>query len=80
MKPQFNTIIFAVFVCSLILSSCKNKQVSADIANYCECLEQQNKSLDGREVCFEMMDDIKKKYESDSRALIQILEETERCL
>jgi hypothetical protein len=66
--------IFIVFL------SCKNKEVTQDVQRYCACLTDNKTNPDGRETCFEMMDEIKAKYAGDNRALLQILDETENCL
>lgn len=79
MKPASKPIVFVIFT-SLVLISCKNKDVTADVQRYCECLTQYQYNPDGRTACLDMMDEIKAKYAGDNRALLQILKDTDNCL
>ena len=65
---------------STLIFSCKNKDVTQDVERYCACLEEFQHDAVGRETCIEMMFEIKEKYAHDGRALMQILEETDKCL
>jgi len=73
-------LLFFSLVLLPTLISCKNRNVSEDVRRYCDCLADYQANPEGRETCFEMMDEIKNKYKGDNRALMQILEETDGCL
>lgn len=74
----YTFIAFSLMI--LCLSSCKNKEVTKDVQRYCACLTDNKTNPDGRDTCFEMMEEIKAKYAGDNRALLQILDETEGCM
>ena len=63
----------------LLLSACKNKEITKEVQEYCECIELQRGKVDTRLDCIEMMEVLKAKYTGNSRALLQILDETENC-
>jgi hypothetical protein len=71
--------IFNIFILFMLLSSCKNKEITKEVQEYCECIELQRGNSDSRIDCLDMMEVLKEKYKGDSRALMQILDETEKC-
>jgi len=71
---------FVCFIGLLLFVSCKSEEVTKDVQRYCECLSEKKHSLEEREICFEMMYEIKDKWKHSNRRMLQILDETENCL
>lgn len=79
MKIGIKSVI-AVSFCIMSMSGCKNKEVTADVQRFCSCLAENQTNDLGRIKCIELMEEIKKKYSGDNHALMQVLEETDKCL
>lgn len=59
--------------------SCENKQITIEVQDYCECIDLQRGKPYPDLDCLDMMDILKEKYKGDTRALMQILKETDGC-
>jgi len=82
MKAFFfsSTIIMVLSLIGITqLSSCSSSTAKQDMEEYCKCIQKHKYDPEGRETCYELMEEIIEKYEYDHEAMTEIVDESSKC-
>lgn len=82
MKAFFFSSTFASVILLMglsLLNSCTGNDAKQDMAEYCDCIQKHKNDPEGRESCYELMENIIQKYEYDHEAMTQIVDEASKC-
>lgn len=71
--------ILLILFTGLLISSCSTTTVKEDMDEYCDCIQKYKHDPEGRESCYELMENIIQKYEYDHEAMTQIVDEASKC-
>ncbi len=76
----------AFFFCSTLLLtglslfySCSSNDAKQDMEEYCDCIRKYKHDPEGRESCYELMENIIQKYEYDPEGMTEIVDEASKC-
>lgn len=71
------TLSFGLF--AILLPSCKDEELNSLMDEYCNCLNENEGDVIGRNSCITLMDSIQKKYENQPRKLNKVIEKAGKC-
>lgn len=64
---------------SFLLSSCKDEELNSLMEEYCNCLNDHEGDVIGRNTCITLMDSIQTKYKNQPRKLNKVIEKAGSC-
>ena len=70
---------FMVIAFLFVFSGCNQNTVQEDMKAYCECIRENKNNIEGRELCYQLMEEIIKRYEFNPQAMKELVDEAEKC-
>lgn len=64
----------------LISASCKDESLDQVMEEYCNCIDENQESMEERHKCIKIMDSLQKVHANDHRKLNLIVEKAGECL
>lgn len=72
-------LILSIGLFAILLTSCKDEELNSLMDEYCNCLNENEGDVIGRNSCITLMDSIQKKYENQPRKLNKVIEKAGSC-
>lgn len=70
---------FIMFILFILTLGCKDEELASLMDDYCDCLNENEGDVLGRNSCISLMDSIQNKYKNQPRKLNKVIEKAGEC-